>query len=85
MERKIKAGELQNVQAVEGATRRNVEMILTFSNDTRKMLFELRELFDSLQNHVMTQYAEIGELRGQLAALQQQFYAKGTVSYSDGD
>ena len=84
-QRKIEAGERQAVKSSEEATRRNVQMILDFTNETRKMMLELRELFDVLQNHVMVMKAENEEYRKQLANLQQQFYARGTVSYADGD
>jgi len=83
--RKIQAGELQNVQASEEATRRNVQMILDFTNETRKMMLELREMFDALQANVMNMKKEQEQYRLQLANLQQQFYARGTVSYADGD
>jgi predicted RNase H-like nuclease (RuvC/YqgF family) len=83
--RKIQAGELQNVKAMEETTRRNVKMILDFTQETRKMLLELREMFDALQGIVMNMKAENEQYRTQLAKLQQQFYARGTVSYADGD
>jgi predicted RNase H-like nuclease (RuvC/YqgF family) len=83
--RKIQAGELQSVQASEETTRRNVKMILDFTQETRKMLLELREMFDALQGIVMNMKAENEQYRTQLAKLQQQFYARGTVSYADGD
>ena len=85
MEDQIQAGQREAVKSSEEATRRNVEMVIQFSNDTRQMVLELRKLFDNLQNHVMNHHADLGQLREQLAMLQQQFYARGTTSYSDGE
>ena len=84
-ERKIKTGELENVKAVEEVTRRNVESGMQFANDTRKMVLELRIMFDALQRNVMNMKAQQDQVRSQLANLQQQFYARGSVNYSDGD
>jgi hypothetical protein len=81
--RKIQAGELQNVKAMEEATRRNVKMILDFTNETRKMLLELRKMFDALQGNVISLKADHEQTKLQLSTLQQKFYAKGTVSYND--
>ncbi len=83
--RKIQAGELQSVKASEETIRRNVKMIADFTNETRKMLAELTTMFDALQNNVIGMKAEQDQFRLQLAKLQQQFYARGTVSYADGD
>lgn len=52
-QRKIEAGELEKVKASEEATRRNVKMILDYTDETRKALIELRGMFDVLQNNVM--------------------------------
>lgn len=65
--------------------RRNAESMILFSQDTRKMVKELRVMFDALQKNVMNMHKQLNETRNQLALLQQQFYARGTVSYSDGD
>ena len=81
--RKIKPGELENVKASEEVTRRNVAMILEFTNETRKMLLELRIMFDALQNNVMNTNGEVAELRRQLAFLQQKSAAGGTKVYDD--
>jgi predicted RNase H-like nuclease (RuvC/YqgF family) len=84
-EDKVQAGERQAVKASEETTRRNVKMVLEFSNETRKMLKELTVMFDALQGNVMAMKAEQEQYKLQLANLQQQFYARGTVSYADGD
>ena len=84
-ERKIKAGEYQNVKAMEEVTRRNVESGIQFANDTRKMVKQLGIMFDALQKNVMNMKAQQDQIREQLTNLQQQFYARGTTSYADGD
>jgi len=82
-ERKIKPGELQSVLASEEVTRRNVKSGIMFSQDTRKMVKELRVMFDALQNNVMNLKSDVDELRRQLSVLQQINCAKGTVDYGD--
>ena len=83
MNNKVKPGELENVKASEEVTRRNVKMIYEFTNETRKMLLELRMMFDTLQNNVMNVKGEVGELRRQLSFLQQKSAAGGTKTYGD--
>ena len=84
-ERKIKAGDREVIRASEEVNRRNAESAIQFANNTRKMVLEMRVLFDTLQNHVMNQRSEINELRGQLANVQQELYARGTVRDTNGD
>ena len=79
----VKPGEVEKVKASEEVTRRNVQMILDYTNETRKMLLELRELFDALQNNVMNLRGDVSELRRQLAFLQQKAAAGGTKQYGD--
>jgi predicted RNase H-like nuclease (RuvC/YqgF family) len=81
--RRIEAGELENVKAAEETVRRNVNMIRDFANQTRKMMLELTTMFDALQNNVIQMKAEQDQLRVQVANLQQEFYSKGTVSYTE--
>ena len=84
-ERKEKPGVYQSVKAMEDVTRRNVESAIQFGNDTRKMVLELRAMFDALQANVMNMKAQQDQIRSQLTNLQQTFYARGTTSYADGD
>lgn len=84
IERKIQAGEVEKVKAAEEVTRRNVQTVISFTNETRKMLLELRQMHDALQNKVIVQDAQLQQMRKQLASLQQLFYARGTASYSNG-
>jgi len=82
-ERKIKPGEYQSVKAMEEVTRRNVESGMQFSSDTRKMVIELRTMFDALQKNVLNMKKEIAQLRQQLAFVQQRQVAGGTKDYGD--
>jgi len=83
LEDKIKAGDREVIRASEEVNRRNAESAIQFANDTRKMVLEMRTLFDTLQNHVMNQRSEINELRSQLANVQQELYARGTVRHGN--
>ena len=85
LERKIKAGELENVKAVEEVIRRNINSMMEFSNATRKMVLEQQKMFDALQANVMNMHNQFNQMREQLTNLQQQFYARGSTSYADGD
>lgn len=85
MEKDAKAGEREVIKASEECIRRNVESGLQFAQDTRKMVLELSTMFDALQNNVRNMHNLLNETRMQLANLQQQFYARGSVSYADGD
>lgn len=82
-DRKIEAGEFEKVKASEEVTRRNVQSVVQFTNDTRKMVIELRANMDAIQNKMLALNKMLDENRRQLSLLQQQFYAKGTVSYND--
>ena len=80
--KQIQAGEREAIKASEEVQVRNLKSMMEFSNDTRKVVLELREIIDSLQNRMIAMNTLIDQQRIQLANLQQQFYAKGTVSYT---
>ena len=82
-DRRIKPGEYQSVKAMEDVTRRNVQSGIQFANDTRKMVLELKVMFDALQNGFLNMKNEISELRRQLAFVQQRQVAGGTKDYGD--
>ncbi len=81
--RRIKPGELQSVLASEEVIRRNVNMIIEYSQETRKMVHELLVMFDALQKNVMNMKSELDEQKRQLAILQQISCSKGTKNYGD--
>ncbi len=77
------AGERELITASEEVQVRNLKSMMKFTNDTRKMVLELREIINSLQNKMIMMDKQNDDRRIQLANLQQQFYQKGTVSYND--
>ena len=85
MVERIKPGELEKMRAMERVVKGNVDSGMMFAVATRKMVNELSNMFDILQKNVMIMKKELDQLRDQLAKLQQQFYARGTTSYADGD
>lgn len=82
---KIKPGELEKMRAMERVVTGNVESGMMFAEETRKMIIELKIMFDALQRNVMNMKVQQDQTRTQLTNLQQQFYARGTTSYADGD
>ena len=75
---KVQAGQVEKVKAAEEVTRRNVQMILDYTNETRKMLLELREFFDRLQNAFLNLKKRQDEQERQMALLLQRDAAGGT-------
>lgn len=69
------------VLASEEVQLRNVEMVVQYTKDTRKIVRELDERIIALRNIVMTQQGTIEQYQKQLALVQQRIYAGGT----DGD
>jgi len=59
--------------------------MVEYTNQTRKMVLELSKIVDALQNKMISQDKLYQQMRKQLASLQQEFYRKGSVSYSDGE
>lgn len=80
---KVEAGDVEKVKASEEVNRRNIQAVIQHSNMTRKMLLELKTIVDALQNNMIAQSKQLAEMRKQLAILQQEFYKRGTTSYSN--
>lgn len=78
----MSAGDKEIILASEEVQRKNINVAVQYGNETRKMVRELGVIVNALQNQVITQNKETQQLRLQLANLQQQFYNKGTVSYT---
>lgn len=76
------AGDKEIILASEEVQRKNIGVAVAHGNETRKMVLELGKIVDALQNQVIVQANQLTQLRNQLATLQQQFYSKGTVSYT---
>ncbi len=81
----MSAGDKEIVLASEEVQRNNIETVIKFNEETRKMVLEVLKMVDALQNRMMMHDKTMDQFRTQLAALQQQFYAKGTTSYNDGE
>lgn len=84
-ERRIQAGELEKVKASEETTRRNALAVIGQLDMCMKAIKEVRNRLDVLQNHFMNQQKLFEQQRMQLARLQQEFYARGSTSYSNGE
>jgi hypothetical protein len=81
----IRTGDLENMKAMERVVKKNIDSSIEYTENTRKMILELRIMFDALQANVMNMKAQQDQMREQLSNLQQQFYARGSTSYADGD
>ena len=81
----VQAGDREAIRASEEVQVRNLTSIAEFSQDTRKMVREVDNVVTALQNKMIAMSAQLDQQRKQLAALQQQFYSKGTVSYTGDD
>lgn len=84
-ERRVQSGELEKVQASEEVGRRNALAVLAQLDVLRKAILEMAVRIDTLQKNMMNQQQLFEQQRMQLAKLQQQFYARGSTSYSNGE
>jgi len=66
------------VLASEKVQRDNIQAVIQFAQDTRKIVRELDERVITLKNMIMTQQGTIANQQKQMAALQQQIYSGGT-------
>ena len=66
-------------KAFEQVTTSNVQGILDFCQATRKMLREIEETVQGLNNTIQTQNQTIEILKMQLASVQAKLYVGGTV------
>lgn len=84
-DRKIEAGELEKVKAAEETGRRNALAVLSQLSLCQKAIVEMGMRLDSLQANYLNQQKLFEQQRMQLARLQQEFYARGSTSYSNGE
>lgn len=83
MSEDVQAGDREAIKASEEVQVRNLKSMMEFTNETRKMVLELAARMEALQNKMIAM-DEQGKTRAmQLANLQQEFYRRGTTSYSD--
>lgn len=74
----MKEVEKELRQAFEETTRRNVVAIKDHSNETRRLLRNLEDKVDNLQNSLISRDKIIDKLRLQIASLQQKVFNSGT-------
>ena len=83
-ERKIQAGEREAVKAAELVQVKNYRAMIQYIDEHKKAILELASRVEALQNKMMSMDVMLEAGRKQLATLQQEFYKRGTTSYSDG-
>lgn len=69
----------------EEATRRNVKAMIAHGNETRTLVRSMETKIQALENTVQSYKILLEQYNKQLAALQQQFYLKGSTSYGDNN
>lgn len=74
----MEAGEFQLRQAFEQVTTKNVQTMIAYSTETRKLVREFEEKITHLTNLMLIQDNTIDELRKQLAIVQGKIYSGGT-------
>lgn len=79
----MKPGEKEQKLAFEEVTRRNVIAVVSHSNETRKLLNELTEKVQSLQDLIMSRDTQINLLKKQIVVLQTKIFAGGTSNISN--
>lgn len=77
--------KLLQIKAIEKRVFANLNGVLEQMKTMDKVMLQLSEENKTLKGNLVNMQNQIGELRKQLGLLQQQFYAKGTTSYSDSD
>jgi predicted nuclease with TOPRIM domain len=77
--------KLIQIKAIEERMFQNMNGVIERLKVVEKQMADLVEENTRLKGNVVNQQSQVNELRRQLGLLQQQFYAKGTTSYSDSD
>ena len=65
-------------EAFEETTRRNITAVIEHGNETRKIVRELEEKVQFLQNAVHSRDEDIKQLRIQLVSIQTKLFSGGT-------
>lgn len=63
------------ILASEEVQRRNIESVIAFSKESRRIVRDLETNVKALQNQVMTQNGTIENLQKQLSSIQQKLYS----------
>lgn len=66
-------------QAFEETTRRNIETVIAFSNETREIVRNLEGKIQRIEGMIQNNLIELQQLRGMLAQLQAKAFAGGST------
>ncbi len=73
------------IKAIEERVFKNLNGVLDRMKTIESKINEIEHRLAAFKGHMIAQEDIVGELKKQLALLQQSFYAKGTTSYGDND
>jgi len=76
---KVDAGDKELRKAFEETTKRNINAMLEHGNETRKLVKELEEKIQFLQNALQSREEDVKQLRIQLASIQTKLFSGGTA------
>lgn len=76
--RKMQAGEFESYKAFEETAVHNIKLCVAFSNETRKIVKELKDEVKHLKNIVANRDQQIGQMQKQLGTLLQNKFNEGT-------
>ena len=76
--RKMQAGEFESYKAFEETAVHNIKLCVAFSNETRKLVKEMRDEINHLKNVIVTRDQQIGQMQGQIGTLLQNKFNEGT-------
>lgn len=76
---RMDAGELQIRQAFEEVTKRNVEGVVKYSNDTRKIVRECENKIILLEKIIREKDSVINGMKQQISLIQQKIFSGGTT------
>jgi len=74
----MEAGELELRKVFEEVTRKNVQVTIEYSKDTRRLVRELEIEIKNMRNTILSKSQEISMLKTQIAQIQGQLYQKGS-------
>lgn len=74
----MEAGQLEVLKALEDVQVRNIEAVIQYVQDSRKLILKLHEENKALYAEVHAQRALLEQFKIQLAGLQTKVYSKGS-------
>ena len=66
VERKMAAGEFESYKAFEETTVRNMKLVVSFSEETRKMMRDALKKIKNLENIVLSRDQQIAQMQQQI-------------------